>query len=493
MVGAHCVCSVLQLPHPHPRPHNQRDPQNDVSGLPAGLFESVYQCLFNALDAASSDGAGSSTGSGTGSGTGGGSGGDAGGGDGLLVYDDLLAISDDQSQLLMVCTQQILAQLVASVQAGGSGGTGTGTGTGTGGTSSGYSSGTGDGYDGGVGAEQRFRRRLTPAVSDEPAVARGVSEVLQRLTATFKRVFSARPDGETSAARTGRRLTSATNGGSTNAVTDEQCGPAARYNPKSQHDFCVSGACDIHGSHSNPSADWSTCCLPVCTNQTGCLQTAPSDQCVPGSTEAVCLTPLPGYVLEFAPPNVTINEFAVGPLANGAQNPDGGVSGWFELFNHDDTPVDLGGWTVETYDSDHSGEAYQTYVFPTGSVVAPCGFLVAIADGSSPPYFEAKAGSTVYHMPFNLTASLGELKLTDPTNKMQDEVVWAQSQQYVALPRVIDVSPTCPAIDVTTSATTAGASCAGGAASGSPTCTFSCASGYTIVGSGSITCGSDGE
>ena len=52
---------------------------------------------------------------------------------------------------------------------------------------------------------------------------------------------------------------------------------------------------------------------------------------------------------------------------------------------------------------------------------------------------------------------------------------------------------TCPAINIAASTTAAGASCAGGVASGSPACDFTCASGYKHDGGGSITCGSDGE
>ena len=58
---------------------------------------------------------------------------------------------------------------------------------------------------------------------------------------------------------------------------------------------------------------------------------------------------------------------------------------------------------------------------------------------------------------------------------------------------VVAVQPICPTIDVAASTTTAGASCAGGAASGSPTCTFSCAPTYSIVGSDTITCRINGE
>jgi len=54
-------------------------------------------------------------------------------------------------------------------------------------------------------------------------------------------------------------------------------------------------------------------------------------------------------------------------------------------------------------------------------------------------------------------------------------------------------SVTCPAIDVAASASMAGASCAGGAASGSPACAFTCSTGYEMTGASSIACGSDGE
>ena len=47
---------------------------------------------------------------------------------------------------------------------------------------------------------------------------------------------------------------------------------------------------------------------------------------------------------------------------------------------------------------------------------------------------------------------------------------------------------TCLPIDVTASTTTAGASCAGGSASTSPTCTFECSSGYSLMGESTITC-----
>ena len=52
---------------------------------------------------------------------------------------------------------------------------------------------------------------------------------------------------------------------------------------------------------------------------------------------------------------------------------------------------------------------------------------------------------------------------------------------------------TCSTISVTASTTTAGASCAGGAASGSPTCDFTCAPGYSLVGAGTIACDANGE
>lgn len=51
---------------------------------------------------------------------------------------------------------------------------------------------------------------------------------------------------------------------------------------------------------------------------------------------------------------------------------------------------------------------------------------------------------------------------------------------------------TCPGIYVAASTTTAGASCAGGMASDSPTCDFTCASGYEMASDSTITCGSDG-
>ncbi len=54
---------------------------------------------------------------------------------------------------------------------------------------------------------------------------------------------------------------------------------------------------------------------------------------------------------------------------------------------------------------------------------------------------------------------------------------------------------TCPFIDVKASTTTAGASCAGGAAADGPTCAFECASGYYLAAgaSSTITCSADGE
>ena len=54
-------------------------------------------------------------------------------------------------------------------------------------------------------------------------------------------------------------------------------------------------------------------------------------------------------------------------------------------------------------------------------------------------------------------------------------------------------TPSCPAINVAASTTTAGASCAGGAASDSPTCEFSCASTYYHTGASVIACGADGR
>ena len=65
---------------------------------------------------------------------------------------------------------------------------------------------------------------------------------------------------------------------------------------------------------------------------------------------------------------------------------------------------------------------------------------------------------------------------------------------FSAQPSSMPTIAVCPAIDVAASATTAGASCAGGAASGGLTCGFACASGYAVVGSSStITCGVNGE
>ena len=55
-------------------------------------------------------------------------------------------------------------------------------------------------------------------------------------------------------------------------------------------------------------------------------------------------------------------------------------------------------------------------------------------------------------------------------------------------------TPSCPAINVAASTTTAGALCAGGAASDSPSCVFSCASNFKFPGgtSSTITCGDNG-
>ena len=53
----------------------------------------------------------------------------------------------------------------------------------------------------------------------------------------------------------------------------------------------------------------------------------------------------------------------------------------------------------------------------------------------------------------------------------------------------------CSAITTTAATTTAGvaSACPGGGATGSPTCTFECASGYSLVGAATITCGMDGN
>ena len=56
-------------------------------------------------------------------------------------------------------------------------------------------------------------------------------------------------------------------------------------------------------------------------------------------------------------------------------------------------------------------------------------------------------------------------------------------------------TPSCPAINVAASTTTAGALCAGGAASDSLTCEFSCTSNFVFPGGGTsskITCSNNG-
>ena len=69
---------------------------------------------------------------------------------------------------------------------------------------------------------------------------------------------------------------------------------------------------------------------------------------------------------------------------------------------------------------------------------------------------------------------------------------WSTTSAAVQV-HTLTPSPMCSAIRVAASTSTAGASCAGGPASGSPTCTFSCAPTYSIVGSDTITCRLNGE
>lgn len=57
----------------------------------------------------------------------------------------------------------------------------------------------------------------------------------------------------------------------------------------------------------------------------------------------------------------------------------------------------------------------------------------------------------------------------------------------------LDRGPLCSAISVTATTTTAGASCSGGVASNSPTCTFTCAPGYLATGAMIVTCDSSGK
>ena len=98
-----------------------------------------------------------------------------------------------------------------------------------------------------------------------------------------------------------------------------------------------------------------------------------------------------------------INEF-VAENQHGLTDSDGANSDWIEIYNPDSTPADLSGWHL-TDDASALGK----WTFPSGTTIAPGGFLVVFASGKD----RAVAGQEL-HTNFSLGASGDYLGLVQP-------------------------------------------------------------------------------
>src|SRR6185295_20379 len=87
---------------------------------------------------------------------------------------------------------------------------------------------------------------------------------------------------------------------------------------------------------------------------------------------------------------------------NEVESNGGTPDDWFELYNTGASTVDVSGWKMKDNDDTHP-----FFVFPSGSTIAPGGYLV----------FDTQTASTPNGFPFGLGAA-DSIRIFDPSNSL---------------------------------------------------------------------------
>lgn len=120
-------------------------------------------------------------------------------------------------------------------------------------------------------------------------------------------------------------------------------------------------------------------------------------------------------------PRVFINEFLARSV-DGIPGPDGTDADWIELYNAEDTPLDIGGWRI--HDADMIAKGKFGYIFRNKTVMGARSYLVLIADSSG----EGTANERGHvHLPFKLSSEDG-IFLYDTVGRRADWLVYGEGK-----------------------------------------------------------------
>jgi hypothetical protein len=125
-----------------------------------------------------------------------------------------------------------------------------------------------------------------------------------------------------------------------------------------------------------------------------------------------------------APPwKIWINEWMASNTRTVADPADGNFDDWFELYNPQNTPVDLSGYSL----TDRLSQP-RKYVIPQGVIIPPLGYLLVWADEQSS---QTQIDGDL-HVNFKLSKSGEELGLFAPNGDLVDSVVFGAQTDDVS-------------------------------------------------------------
>jgi hypothetical protein len=101
---------------------------------------------------------------------------------------------------------------------------------------------------------------------------------------------------------------------------------------------------------------------------------------------------------------------------------DGGFADWFELYNPNDSAVDLSGYSL----TDTLAEPAKWRI-PPGTIIAPRGFLLVWADDETEQ--NGQGGSSDLHASFQLSRSGESLGLFSPEGTLQYSITFGPQQE----------------------------------------------------------------
>jgi hypothetical protein len=146
--------------------------------------------------------------------------------------------------------------------------------------------------------------------------------------------------------------------------------------------------------------------------------------------------PSPRQVLYFTTPGATndnamtsqqifINEWMAANTVTLADPADGNLDDWFELYNPNDIPVDLAGYSL----SDNLTNAISRWSIPTGAVIPAKGFLLVWADEDIE---QNDTNSSALHAGFRLSQSGESIGLFAPNGSLVDSVTFGAQTNDVS-------------------------------------------------------------